>query len=168
MTRILAALAGCALAASAASCGGSDGGGVVSPLPTLAGTTIPTVVPTPSPTPVCDAPAAGDLPASFPADVALPPNAVPEQIITEPHLSVVFRVDPPDSDRQQPYTLVGNAMLDQLKAAGWTVSLNQRADGMDWDFTKGENTGNFSSLPYLGCADLGMVRLTISLFWLTP
>ena len=167
MIRILTALGCCALALAAAACGG-DGTDDVPALPTLAGTTIPTAVLEPSPTPICDAPAAGEVPASFPADVPVPPGAVAEEITTEPHLTVVFRVDPPEAETGQPYTMVGNAMLDQLRANGWLPKFNQFADGVDWDFSKGENTGNFSSLPYKGCIDKGLVRLEISLFWITP
>lgn len=168
MARVLMALCTGILAIAAAACSGGDGGGELSPFPTLVGTTIPTAVIEPSPTPVCDAPAAGELPAVFPADVPVPPDSVPEEIITEPHLTVVFRVDPPDSERAQPYTVVGNAMFEQLRENGWGVELNQFEDGINWDFVKGENRGNFSSLPYLGCLALGLVRLELSFFWITP
>lgn len=154
------------IAFAATACSGDDSP-EVSPFPTLAGTPIPTAVIEPSPTPVCDAPAAGELPASFPADVPVPPGAVAEQIATAPHLAVVFRVEPPAAAQQQPYAVVGSAMLDQLQANGWSVKLNERADGVDWDFTKPDGRrGHFNSLPYIGCDAL--VRLTIDLFWITP
>lgn len=169
MLRIWLAAGVATLALAAAACGGGDGGSDVVPFPTLAGSPIPTVAVEPTATAVCDAPAAGEIPASFPADVILPPGAVPEQIVTEPHLTIVFRVDPPQADRQQPYAVLGDAMLDQLKLQGWTMILNQSADGADWDFTKPDGRrGHFNSIPYQGCADKGYAKLTLDLFWITP
>lgn len=163
------ALSICAVAALAiaAACGGG-GDDDVSPIPTLAGTAIPSVTVQPTATAVCDAPSAGPLPTSFPADVPVPPDAVPEQIVTDPHLTVVFRVAPPDVDRTKPYAVVGEAMIDQLQARGWRVILNEQADGVDRDFTQDTRRGHFNSIPYIGCDEQGYVRLTMDLFWITP
>jgi hypothetical protein len=152
---------------AASGCGDDGSGSDVSSVPTLAGTAIPTVTVVPSPTPACDAPAAGETPANLPADVPIPPDSVVDRIQMSPHLQVVLRVTPPRSaEGRQPYTVLAAAMVDQLRAQGWTMKLNTQADGSDWDFSKDDGrTGHLNIVPYVGCPE--DAKLTLDLLWIT-
>lgn len=149
-----------------AACGGDDAS---SPsVPRLANSPIPTVTAGEGVTAVCSPVAAQPLPSDFPAtEVVVPPDFAVWSVERAPHLRVVGTVNPPpDANGRAPWNVVGDALIANLQGAGWTVALNDKIEGRDYDFTAPDGrTGHFLAQPRSGC--FPVVDLTYDINWIT-
>jgi hypothetical protein len=159
-----------AIAAASAILLGACGGGDATPStgPRLANSPIPTVTPLEGTPIICgpDTPLA--LPDDFPTDeVTVPPDFVVWTVERSPHLRVVGTVNPPeDQNGRQPWNVVSDALIGPLQKAGWTISLNDKIEGRDYDFMRADGrTGHFLAQPRNGCT--GSVNLTYDINWIT-
>jgi hypothetical protein len=150
-----------------AACGG--GGDSNAPGgPKLANSPIPTVTPNVGTPIVCGPTVETPLPADFPtADVVVPPDFVVWTVERTPHLRVFGTVNPPeDQNGRPPWTVVSDALIDRLQKAGWTIALNDKIEGRDYDFHAPDGrSGHFLAQPRNGCT--GSVNLTYDINWIT-
>jgi hypothetical protein len=146
-------------------CGG-DTESSVTGAPTLRTSPIPTV-PLPTPTPVdCSVPVALDMPEDFPEEIPVPPEYVPTEVERQPHLRVVGLAMPPLTGTEPPHGIVMTGVLDNLQTSqGWAARLNQRVEGLDFDFTAPDGRVlHVNSAGRIGCPD--QVVLTYDVLWI--
>lgn len=149
-----------------AACGGNDDTSATSGTPVLRNSPIPTIVLTPTAAPMCEQPAASSMPATFPADVSVPPGFKVDVVETAPHLKVQGRVVPP-GDGRAAYGTVFDALLDNMSELNWTLARDGEGDGAKATFTAADGrSGTYHALPILGCPQ--EVQLTYELLWVTP
>ena len=166
-SRLMLAIMALAAAILLGACGG--GGDTKAPGgPRLANSPIPTVTPAEATPIACGPSAETALPDDFPkADVVVPPDFVVWTVERAPHLRVFGTVNPPeDQNGRPPWTVVSDALIDRLQKAGWTIALNDKIEGRDYDFHAPDGrSGHFLAQPRNGCT--GSVNLTYDINWIT-
>ena len=137
-----------------AACGGGSATKTSPSGPQLANSPIPTVTPTDATPAWCAPEVALDLPADFPTtDVVVPPDFIVWSVERSPHLRVVGTVFPfEDQQGRAPFTVVSDALIDRLQQARWAISLNDKIEGRDYDFTRRTAApAHFLAQPRDGC-----------------